>query len=208
MTEPLVLASTSPWRRRMLEAVGLSVQAEPSSVDERALEAELAPRLPASGRAAALALALAERKAEVVAARRPEAVVLAADQVGHDPADPSRPFGKPTDPDDHFVRLRSLVGRPHELVTSWVLLGPGGAREQGVARSVLWVRGDLRDDELRAYVATGEGSQCAGGYAVEGHGGFLFERIEGDWNNVIGLPLFDVVSALRRRWGWRYRSAG
>jgi septum formation protein len=206
VNEPLVLASTSPWRRRMLEAAGMRVESEPSSVDERALEERLPPG-PAVERAAALASHLARAKASVVAARRPEAVVLGADQVGHDPADPARPFGKPSDPEDHLARLRALVGRPHELVTAWCLLGPGGAIEEGVVRSTLWVRSDLTDAELRAYVATGEGSGCAGGYAVEGHGAFLFERIDGDWNNVIGLPLFEVTSALRRRWGWRYGGA-
>lgn len=205
MREALVLASTSPWRRRMLEEAGLRIRAEASGVDERALEASLIAEVPAPERAARLAAGLAAAKADAVAARLPEAVVLAADQVGHDPADPDRPFGKPSDPADHLDRLLRMVGRPHELVTGWCLVGPGGRRVEGRTTTTLHVRADLDREELAAYVATGEGSACAGGYAIEGRGSFLFERVDGDWNNVIGLPLFDVVGALRATFGWRFR---
>jgi len=90
----------------------------------------------------------------------------------------------------------------HDLVTGWALLGPG-VRHISCHTTRLRVREDLGDDELVAYVATGEGSGCAGGYAIEGHGVWLFDRIEGDWFNILGLPLLDVLDVLRGH-GWRY----
>jgi septum formation protein len=126
--------------------------------------------------------------------------VVGADQVlwdGHEV------IGKPADAADHLRRLRGFRGRSHTLLTGWHVVGPGGVHRSGVERTVLWVRGDLSDAELAAYVATGEGTGCAGGYAVEGHGAWLFERIDGDWFNVVGLPLLAVLTALREL-GWRY----
>ena len=82
-------------------------------------------------------------------------------------------------------------------MTAWCLVTPAGDERAAVARTRLSMRADLEDAELKAYVAPGEGSGCAGGYAIEGHGAWLFEHVDGDWNNIIGLPLFDVISALR-----------
>lgn len=202
--EPLVLASTSPWRRRMLESAGVRIRAVGSGVDERALEQAILAREPGPDAPRRIAAALAGAKARAVAALHPGSWVLAADQVGQDPAGPERPIGKSSGAADHLLQLRALVGRRHDLLTAWVLLGPAGERAEGVCTSSLWMRGDLTDDELAAYVATGEGSECAGGYAIEGLGSFLFERVEGDWNNVLGLPLFEVSSALRSVAGWRF----
>jgi len=187
--QTLVLASASPFRRRMLESAGLRVRAVPSSVDERSIEAALDTTDPFE-----VALALARAKARDVAARCPGEIVLGADQVLHDGG---APIGKPLNPDDHLARLQSLRGRSHDLVTAWCLVTPAGDERAAVARTRLSMRADLEDAELKAYVDTGEGSGCAGGYAIEGHGAWLFEHVDGDWNNIIGLPLFDVISALR-----------
>ena len=180
----------------MLESAGLSVESVPADVDERGLQATLDDAGPVD-----VALALAREKARVVAAIRPGLPVLGADQVLWDGV---QTIGKPADPDAHLARLRSLRGQTHELVTAWCLVGPGAGMERvGVSRTRLTVRADLEEAELAAYVASGEGSGCAGGYAIEGHGAWLFERVDGDWNNIIGLPLFDVLSALRAL-GYRY----
>lgn len=191
------LASTSPWRRRLLQAAGVRVEVEAPGTDERAVT------LPDP---VALARELARRKALAVAERHPGDWVIGSDQVGFDP-EIGEPFGKPDDPGDHLRRLRALAGRPHVLVTGVALIrvGRDGEVDEEVfdERTTLHVRADLSDDELRAYVATGEGSGCAGGYAIEGLGAFLFERIEGDWFNVVGLPLLGLMSALRER-GWRF----
>ena len=186
----LVLASASPWRRAMLQGAGIDAEGRASGVDERAVRAD-GPR--------SLALALARAKAEAVAGQVPDRWVLGADQVVHQEGEV---FGKPDGPDDHLARLQHMRGTTHELVTGWWLTGPGRPAH-GVCTTRMHVRGDLTDDELAAYVATGEGAGCAGGYAAEAHGAFLFERVEGDWFNVIGLPLFEVLGALRAR-GWTY----
>lgn len=194
----LILASTSPYRRQLLESAGIAFRAESPGVDER--EIQLADPV-------ALATALARKKAFAVAARHPEALIIGADQVGYD-LDPDgrptgAPFGKPTDREAQFQRLRAMVGRRHALVTAVVLKGPEVELVEHET-TVLVARDDLEADELRAYVDTGEGLGCAGGYAAEGRGGFLFERVDGDWSNVIGLPMFRLVSMLRRC-GWRFR---
>lgn len=203
----LVLASTSPWRRKILEDAGWTVEVEAPGVDEGPLVGATPPDT-AARRAAA--------KAEAVAARhRPAPVaggawILGADQVL---VDGDEAVGKPRDPADHLARLRSLRGRPHDLVTAWSLrhVPPPGERPQAPAdgreRTRLWMRDDLGDDELEAYVAGGEGRGCAGGYAIEGQGAFLFARVEGDWSNIVGLPLFAIQDALRAR-GWRFGPGG
>lgn len=175
----------------MLADVGIDAAGESPGVDERAVTAD-GP--------VALARTLALAKARAVAARHPDAWTIGADQVVHQDGDV---FGKPVDPDDHRARLRAMRGHAHELVTGWAVVGPEGeAVGHRITRMV--VRADLDDAELDLYVACGEGSGCAGGYAAEGRGAFLFEAVDGDWFNVIGLPVFDVLGELRRR-GWRFR---
>lgn len=173
----------------MLESAGFDVRCVPPEIDESlALAADPCDR----------AARLARQKARAVADRLPGAWVLGADQVAWDGAEV---FGKPRDAADHLARLRSLRGRSHDLVTAFAIVHPDG-EDAGLETTRLWMRADLGDDELAAYVAGGEGTGCAGGYAAEGRGAWLFSRIEGDWNNVLGLPLFAVIAALRAR-GWR-----
>ena len=185
----LVLASTSSSRRAMLSAAGVAYRAIPPGVDERAYD---------DADPATLAAQLAHAKAAAVAAREPTSWVIGSDQVGW--LDGER-LDKPEDPSDHLRRLQRMRGRPHTLHTAWTLLGPGTTRVDGATTVTLWMRADLSDAELAAYVATGEGSRCAGGYALEGRGAALFSRYEGDWFSVLGLPLLDVLDALRRH-GW------
>lgn len=187
--ESLILASTSPTRRKLLEGAGVRVQVEDPRVDEQ---------ITALDGPVAMAMALARRKARAVALHHPGAWVLGADQVVHQGAEV---FGKPRSRDDHMARLRSMRGHTHDLITCWALVGPG-EHTHGESVTRMSVRADLEDHELSHYVASGEGTYCAGGYAAEGKGAFLFDRIDGDWFNVLGLPLLDVMGALRAR-GWR-----
>lgn len=185
----LLLASTSPWRRQMLCDVGVVARGVAPGVTEESDLSEPTLR----------AVELACRKARAVYAKNPGTLVLGADQVV---TDGREIWGKPTDPDDHFARLVQMRGRIHRLVTGYALIGEGVERT-GHRTTTLSVREDLTDAELRAYVASGEGSGCAGGYAAEGRGAFLFDCIDGDWHNVIGLPIHDVIGLLREL-GWRY----
>jgi septum formation protein len=193
----LILASTSAYRRQLLAAAGIQVRCEAPEVDERAAEDAIRAEDPV-----VLARELARIKAIAVARRHPQALVIGADQVGYDPDEPGVRFGKPLDAVDHLDRLRSLVGRRHVLVTGLALIG-GGHEIVEHETTEMVVRSDVEDAELAAYVATAEGAGCAGGYAVEGRGIFLFERIEGDWTNVIGLPIPRLIGLLRAC-GWRF----
>ncbi len=182
----LILASTSGSRRRMLHAAGVRVRCEAPGVDEHTVDG-LKP--------VELARHLGAAKAGAVSARFPRALVIGADQVAV-ALGSSEPWGKPPDPELHLAMLKRMRGRAHDLITGWAVVGPG---LDHVAHTTtrMHMRPDLTDRELSDYVATGEGSGCAGGYAAEGLGGFLFSRIEGDWYNVLGLPLLEVIGVLR-----------
>lgn len=191
---PLILASSSPFRRRMLKDAGLLAAGEAPGVDESA---------PASiTDAADLAQHLAQRKAAAVRARHPDAVVIGADQVAFLPDDPGHAIGKPADAAAHLAMLQHLRGRAHVLVTGLCVLAPG-IEHLSRHRTIMHVRSSVTDEELAAYVATEEGRHCAAGYAAEGKGAFLFERIEGDFFNVLGLPLLSLIEVLRGL-GWRF----
>jgi septum formation protein len=190
----VVLASTSPYRLALLRNAGIHAEGAAPQCDERSVtDADPVRR----------ALLRAELKARSI--ERPDAFVIGADQVAHIDGEP---FGKPRDAADHRARLRQLRGRPHTLsvgVVGVCIRAPeshGGGERSFVEHSTLRFRADLSDDELDAYVATGEGSNCAGGYAAEGLGANLIEHIEGDFTNVIGLPLYRVITLLRAI-GWR-----
>jgi septum formation protein len=184
---PIVLASTSPARLALLRAAGIVCTGVSPGVDESRILA-VTP--------AALAVARADAKANAV--QVPGAIVIGADQVAHIGG---QPFGKPDDPDDHRARLRQLRGRTHTLTTA-VCIRLDTRVERLVSHAHLRFRADLSDAEIDAYVSTGEGSGCAGGYAVEGLGAHLIASIDGDYFSVLGLPLLDVIDTLRAL-GWR-----
>ena len=186
----LILASSSESRRRLLQQAGIPARVVAPQVDEQNINA-VEP--------AELALLRAELKANDVARLHPDHLVLGADQVvfdGHEV------FGKPANPADHIARLRSMRGRSHQLITGYCLIGPK-VRRTGTEITHLTVRKDLHDEEIAAYVRSGEGSKCAGGYAAEGHGAWLFSTIDGDWFNVLGLPILTIIDLLREA-GWSY----
>lgn len=192
----IILASTSPWRLKMLHEAGVHAVGRASGVNESVMKAS------SFSAPSGLAMALARAKARAVADHHPGAWVIGADQVVHQG---DEVFGKPRDPAEHLTRLMQMRGRSHDLCTAWALVGPGAPAE-GVAVTRMVVRSDLTDAELQSYVDSGEGSGCAGGYAAEGRGAALFARMDGDFFNIIGLPLLDLLSALRAR-GWRMEAS-
>lgn len=192
---PLVLASASAWRLGLLSAAGLDARAVPAPIDEHAIQ---------RADPVELAQARALAKARAVAALCPGSWVVGADQVVHlDGAS----IGKPRDPIDWLGRLRALRGRPHALTTAVALVDPDGGVEAFEEHSRVRFRDDLSDDDLLAYVTFGEAAGCAGGYMVEGRGAWLIAGVEGDWSNVVGLPVFSLISRLRAR-GWRLGADG
>jgi septum formation protein len=186
----ILLASTSPSRRELLVRAGLDPVCRRPMVDESAYT----PSDPGDR-----ALARARAKADALPVE-PGWIGIAADQVAFDP-DEGVCFGKPADDAAQLDRLLSLRGRPHALHTAWVAYTTDQERAGVEVATIHMARTDR--EELAAYVATGEARGCAGGYAVEGRGAFLVDRIEGDWTGVLGLPLYRVLAAVRAL-GWRF----
>jgi nucleoside triphosphate pyrophosphatase len=180
----LVLASASPRRHQLLAWLGLAYEIDVPDVDERVRRGE-------SSRS--VVRRLADAKAAAVAARRPASWVLAADTIVE--LDGAM-LGKPSDRDDAAHMLGLLSGREHRVATGFTLLAPGGAAR---AADVVVTRVTFRPLDARAirtYVDTGEPDGKAGGYAIQGFGAGLIERIDGSFTNVIGLPLVEVARAL------------
>ena len=177
----LVLASGSPRRKRLLEALGFSVEARLPTCHESVLPDESA---------AALVRRLARRKAASVE-RSDDETVLGADTVvvrdGHI-------IGKPRDDDDARAILKFLSGRSHEVSTGFCVLR--GAHEHcAVVTSRVRFR-DLTGEEISAYVATGEARDKAGGYGIQEGGGALVQEVRGSYSNVVGLPVEEVLAVL------------
>ena len=184
--EAIILASGSPRRRELLARLGLPFSVVVSEVDETI---ELAQRVPE-----ALAR-LAERKARAVAASVGHGLVIGADTaVVRDGAI----LGKPRDEEDAKRLLRLLRDRAHHVVTGVAVMDAATGRvERGAARTEVRMRA-YGDDEIAAYVATGEPLDKAGGYGIQARGGALVAAIAGCFNNVVGLPLCEVAELLRR----------
>ena len=196
MAEPprceLVLASASPFRRRMLEAAGLAFAVVPADVDEEALRGGLegAP-LPR------VAEALARAKAAAVGRRLPEALVIGADQVlglG------GRAFAKPRDAAEARGQLQELRGKVHELHTA-VALAEGGEVVWAHTETASLAMRRFSDAFLDRYLAEAGDRVCrtVGAYEIEGRGVQLFERVAGDHFTIIGLPLLALLAELRSR---------
>ena len=178
----LVLASASPSRRTLLRTAGLDPEVVVSGVDEPAYRAD---------RPEELARVLASAKAHAVA-RRPEyagALVVGCDSLL---VLDGEALGKPADADDAIRRWQRMRGRSGTLVTGHCVVDirwPGDARAVEAVAATDVHFADVTDDEIAAYVATGEPLQVAGAFTLEGYGAAFVTRVEGDPSNVIGLSL-------------------
>ena len=194
----LVLASASPARLATLRAAGVEPEVLVSGVDESAVT---------TTDAAALASELATLKARAVAARVPDALVVGCDSVLELDGEV---HGKPVDADDARGRWRSMRGRSGVLHTGHCVISPDGREVvRGAATTVHFA--DLDDEEIDAYVATGEPLQVAGAFTVDGLGGAFVRGIEGDHHNVVGisLPLLrEMLGELDVRWPSLWNAAG
>ncbi len=184
--QPLILASESPRRKRLLQELGIEFLVDPSKVDESG-----EPGL--SEEPARIAERWAALKAKSVAALHPGSWVLAADTIVV--LDGSI-FGKPIDRADAVRMLQKLSGRVHDVITGMCLIHPGGG-DQRRCSVVTKVRfKNLSIAEIEAYIRTGKPMDKAGAYGIQGIGAFLVRSIEGSYTNVVGLPLCETIEWL------------
>lgn len=171
---PLILASGSPRRRELLDLMGLTYTVETPDVDESF-----------SGRPSESVMEISRRKAAAVAARHSDSIIIAADTLVF--ADGA--LGKPHTPERAKEMLRSLAGNWHHVYTGITVINTRSGR---VLRNVDKTRVHLvpmTEQEIDAYVATGEPLDKAGAYGIQGMGGMFVDRIDGSYSNVVGLPM-------------------
>ena len=190
--EPLVLASRSTIRQTLLAAAGIPLDIHPADLDERALEARAAAEAPG-----AVAAHLAREKALAVGKLNPGRLTLGADQVL---ALGNARFAKPADRAAARAQLYALRGRTHELHSAIAFVQNTKVLFEYVGVARLTMR-DFTDPCLDDYLdAVGDAANTSvGGYQLEGLGIQLFERVDGDYFTVLGLPLFDALGFLRRQ---------
>ena len=179
----IILASASPRRKELLTTAGVDFEVLVSEADETIPEGT-APR--------DAAMMTAEKKALAVAENR-DGIVIGADTIV---VIDGKILGKPKDEADAFGMLCLLSGREHEVITG-VCITDGEKTEKFAQVSKVRFY-DLTDDEITAYVATKEPMDKAGAYGIQGRGCVLVESIEGDYFNIVGLPVAATVRALRR----------
>tara|TARA_R110002020_G_scaffold156117_14_gene337788 strand:+ start:3001 stop:3594 length:594 start_codon:yes stop_codon:yes gene_type:complete len=191
MAPRLVLASASPYRKALLENAGLSFDVEPAQVDERAIELTLEGM-----DAEDIALILAEAKAQDVSSRNPGAIVIGSDQTL---SLEGEVFHKPGDMEQARRRLLKLSGRTHELNSGVVLARDGNTvwRHMSIARMTMR---QLDPGFIGRHLSAvgNRALSSVGAYQLEGEGIQLFERFEGDYFTIIGLPLLPLLAQLRQ----------
>jgi septum formation protein len=181
----IILASTSPRRKVLMEQIGLKF-----TVDARVLEdIESVSQEPHQ-----LALEIALRKAKSVANEHPDAIIIAADTFG---VIDNRTFGKQHTEREAHSMLAELSGKAHSVITGFTVLDTltGKTVSRSVETTVYMKQ--LTKLEIEAYVRTGEPLDKAGAYAIQGLGAVLVEKIEGDYFNVVGLPLYALSEVLK-----------
>jgi len=202
----LVLASASPRRQELLRNAGISFTVQPADIDETPRDGESAKDC---------AERLAREKALAVSHSQPESYVLGADTIV---VVKGAILGKPSGADEAARMLRLLSGREHEVITGVCLVGPakpapGEHRselrtenremrtrfEDTASETTLVTMSEMSGEEICAYVATGEPMDKAGAYAIQGIASRWIPRIEGDYSNVVGLPVALVWRMLRER---------
>jgi septum formation protein len=186
----LVLASASPRRQELLRNAGISFVVKAADIDESPREGE---------RPRDCAERLAREKALAVAGAYPEDRILGADTVV---AIDGNILGKPRDAGDAARMLRMLSGRVHEVITGVCVVeavaSKGVHRELATAsETTLVTMSEWSEEDIRDYIATGEPMDKAGAYAIQGGAGRWIPRIDGDYSNVVGLPVALVCRMLR-----------
>jgi septum formation protein len=181
--QSIILASASPRRQALLKNAGISFEIRPANI----------PEVPHAGEAPVVfAERMAREKARAVSASRSERVILAADTVV---AVKSEILGKPANTEDAARMLRLLSGRTHAVTTGVCLIGDG--REDVRSETTEVEFSGMTEAEILDYVLSGEPMDKAGAYAIQGGASRWITRVDGDYNNVVGLPVELVLRMLK-----------
>jgi len=184
---PLVLASASPRRKRLLEQVGIPIRVRPSHIEESGVEG-VDPEKTVEELAVKKAMGAKDlAEAEGLWVLGADTVVVLGNSV----------LGKPADAEDARTMLSRLSDREHKVITGFCILSPGTHR--GVFSSSVTTHVKIKElspREIEAYIATGEPFDKAGSYGIQGIGAFMVESITGSYTNVVGLPICAVIKAL------------
>ncbi len=180
--KPIILASQSPRRKELLEYAGVAFTVDAVGVEEL---------IPEGMPADEVSEYLARLKAEAAAKKHPEAKVIGSDTTV---VLNGIVLGKPADQEDACRMLRMLSGRTHVVYTGAAIAEDGRTESFTSATEVTFY--DLTEEEILAYVSTGEPMDKAGAYGIQGQGFRLVKKINGDYNTVVGLPLAELLRRL------------
>ncbi|HMK48490.1 MAG TPA: Maf family protein [Thermodesulfovibrionales bacterium] len=182
----IILASASPRRKEILEKTGLKFKVDKSLLEENVIPG-MKPR--------EFARFLSREKAREVAKRHKNALVIAADTII---LFRGRIFGKPLNRDHATEMLKALSGKVHSVITGFTIMDTADGKEAtgSVETKVFFKR--LSDEDIKAYVNSGEPMDKAGAYGIQGLGALLIKRIDGDFFNVAGLPLSTLGEKLKK----------
>lgn len=179
----VILASKSPRRKSILEQVGLKFSIVASDFDETKIKFKTPQEMVKK---------LSFEKAKIVAAKHPKAVIIGADTTV---IFKKEIIGKPKSKQDAIRILKLLSGNTHEIVTGFTVMEGKKSITGHIVSKAKFKK--LSEQEIKAYVATNEPMDKAGGYGIQDKGGLFIEKIEGDYFNVVGLPIFAVSKALK-----------
>lgn len=180
----IILASKSPRRKQILEQVGLKFTVVVSDFDETRIKFKTPQEMVKK---------LSLEKARIIAAKNPNVIIIGADTTV---IYKNEIIGKPTSKQDAVRILKLLSGKVHEVVTGFTVVGGKKSITKAVTSRVKFKQ--LSEAEIKAYVETGEPMDKAGGYGIQDKGGVFIENIQGDYFNIVGLPIFAVSEVLKQ----------
>lgn len=180
----IILASASPRRKELMALAGIPFEARPVDADETILCCT-----PPEG----AVMMLATRKAQLAAEHFPDNLIIGADTIV---AVGKHIYGKPDTSEEAFEMLSALSGKTHQVFTGVCIYTKSGHRNAFCTRTDVTFF-PLSEEEIRAYIATGEPMDKAGAYGIQGKGALLVEKIDGDYYNVVGLPISRLVRELK-----------
>lgn len=181
--KPIILASNSPRRTEILRIAGIEHRVIPSTIEEK-IDPAKSP--------IETALSLAKQKAKDIYMKYPDSIVIGADTLV---IIDTMVLGKPIDRSDAYRMLKLLSGKTHQVVTAYCIITK--EREyQGYSQTDVTF-GKLSDDEIAVYLDTGDPYDKAGAYGIQGFASKYIKRIEGDYFNVVGLPIYDIYQVIK-----------